>query len=487
MQCDTGCSDCCHARLIDHRASRRRRSRARSRRWPAEQRAALAANVAAASTDRCAALDADGPLPDLRRAPARVPLARRADPAARGLAAGRAVRASATSPRRARRGRSRLHPRSADAVGDRRSRSTATRRRRHAHRPRDLLETARFRGRCLTSLSRRARPSRASTRAEVAVFTAARRRRLHDARLHDASTTHTQKLDACCQYGCDVDLLERDAILARAERDPAGARAPRSRACRGSTRASPSTIPICRRARSCARPSTTTAACSSSHDKRGCAIHRASLEQGWDFRGVKPSDLPAVPAVVRRGRDLVATTTSTTRARIRPMRRRCTASRAMRSPTSSAPSSCARWMRPRRACSREQLAQLEGRVAQRGAFCWRASTTFLRVALPLGARIGGAADAHDRAGQLDDADRRSSSPAAPADRSRSTASAHRAARGSRSRGCAGVPNWSCQYAVCSARPFSGEKNSVHGTVATEYGSSPLRPFMSASDSLSQIR
>ena len=22
---------------------------------------------------------------------------------------------------------------------------------------------------------------------------------------------------------------------------------------------------------------------------RGCAIHRASLEQGWDFRGVKPS------------------------------------------------------------------------------------------------------------------------------------------------------------------------------------------------------
>ena len=35
--------------------------------------------------------------------------------------------------------------------------------------------------------------------------------------LHDASTTHTEKLDACCQYGCDVDLSERDAILARAE------------------------------------------------------------------------------------------------------------------------------------------------------------------------------------------------------------------------------------------------------------------------------
>src|SRR5262245_65457864 len=50
-----------------------------------------------------------------------------------------------------------------------------------------------------------------------------------------------------------------------------------------------------------------------------------------------------------------------------------------------------------------------------------------------------------------------------------------------------VPNWSCQYAVCSASPFSGEKNSVHGTVATEYGSSPLSPFMSASDSLSHTR
>ena len=24
------------------------------------------------------------------------------------------------------------------------------------------------------------------------------------------------------------------------------------------------------------------------HDRRGCAIHRASIEQGWDFRGVKP-------------------------------------------------------------------------------------------------------------------------------------------------------------------------------------------------------
>jgi Fe-S-cluster containining protein len=25
------------------------------------------------------------------------------------------------------------------------------------------------------------------------------------------------------------------------------------------------------------------------HDRRGCAIHRAALEGGWDFRGVKPA------------------------------------------------------------------------------------------------------------------------------------------------------------------------------------------------------
>src|SRR4051794_23842255 len=29
--------------------------------------------------------------------------------------------------------------------------------------------------------------------------------------------THTEKIDACCQYGCDVDLHERDAILRRSD------------------------------------------------------------------------------------------------------------------------------------------------------------------------------------------------------------------------------------------------------------------------------
>jgi hypothetical protein len=53
-------------------------------------------------------------------------------------------------------------------------------------------------------------------RVEVAVFT---RRVVADCMTHRCAmhATHTEKLDACCQYGCDVDLHERDAILARAE------------------------------------------------------------------------------------------------------------------------------------------------------------------------------------------------------------------------------------------------------------------------------
>ena len=51
--------------------------------------------------------------------------------------------------------------------------------------------------------------------AELAVFT---RRVVADCMTHRCAMheTKTEKLDACCQYGCDVDLFERDAILARA-------------------------------------------------------------------------------------------------------------------------------------------------------------------------------------------------------------------------------------------------------------------------------
>ncbi len=59
MQCGTGCSDCCHARLtitgVEAAAVR-----AELASWDAARRAALAANAAAAPVDRCSALDPGG-------------------------------------------------------------------------------------------------------------------------------------------------------------------------------------------------------------------------------------------------------------------------------------------------------------------------------------------------------------------------------------------------------------------------------------------
>jgi Fe-S-cluster containining protein len=71
--------------------------------------------------------------------------------------------------------------------------------------------------------------------------------------------------DVCCQYGCDVDLAEpwfEDEVIA--DPDYPSGKVVRSRVLHGGC------IFL-------------------SHDKRGCAIHRAALEQGWDFRAVKPA------------------------------------------------------------------------------------------------------------------------------------------------------------------------------------------------------
>ena len=59
MQCATGCSDCCHVRLTVT-AVEAAAIRAELAGWPADRRARLAANAAAASADRCAALDPGG-------------------------------------------------------------------------------------------------------------------------------------------------------------------------------------------------------------------------------------------------------------------------------------------------------------------------------------------------------------------------------------------------------------------------------------------
>ena len=123
--------------------------------------------------------------------------------------------------------------------------------------------------------------------AEVAVFT---RRVVADCMTHACAmqATHTEKLDACCQYGCDVDLFERDAILARADAITP-VLAAEVRELPWFDESEPEHDPDVPSG-TVVRTAVHGGGCLFlSHDKRGCAIHRASLEQGWDFHGVKPS------------------------------------------------------------------------------------------------------------------------------------------------------------------------------------------------------
>ena len=137
------------------------------------------------------------------------------------------------------------------------------------------------------------------TRAEVAVFT---RRVVADCMTHRCTMveTHAEKLDACCQYGCDVDLTERDAILARKDAI-APVLAAEARDLPWFDESSPEQDPD--------TPSGTVVRTAVhkdgclflAHDRRGCAIHRASLEQGWDFRGVKPTICRLFPLTYGEG------------------------------------------------------------------------------------------------------------------------------------------------------------------------------------------
>ena len=99
--------------------------------------------------------------------------------------------------------------------------------------------------------------------------------------------THREKLDACCQYGCDVDLFERAAIEQRADQIRALLR-PEVQQLRwfDPEEESDSDYPSGR----VVRTEVVGGGCIFlAHDRRGCAIHRAALEGGWDLRGVKPA------------------------------------------------------------------------------------------------------------------------------------------------------------------------------------------------------
>jgi Fe-S-cluster containining protein len=123
-------------------------------------------------------------------------------------------------------------------------------------------------------------------KAELDVFT---RRVVADCMTHQCAmhATGAAKLDACCQYGADVDLGERDQILARAAdirpilrtdaRDLAWF--DESKPERDADMPSGTMVRTAKLDGGCIFLA---------HDRRGCAIHRASVEQGWDYRGTKP-------------------------------------------------------------------------------------------------------------------------------------------------------------------------------------------------------
>jgi Fe-S-cluster containining protein len=137
----------------------------------------------------------------------------------------------------------------------------------------------------------------------AAIFT---RRLVADCMTHRCTMvdSHSEKLDACCQYGCDVDLRERVAIEARSEQ------------IRGLLRAEvkdarwfdpEQTMDPDYPSGAVVRTEVHDGGCIFlAHDRRGCAIHRAALEGGWDFRGVKPAICRLFPLSYERDEIMIA-------------------------------------------------------------------------------------------------------------------------------------------------------------------------------------
>ncbi len=95
-----------------------------------------------------------------------------------------------------------------------------------------------------------------------------------------------EMLDACCQYGVDVDLAERRNIGARSEEIRALLREDAKHVAWFDDDPTPdgdapsgAWVRTNVHGRGCVFLA---------HDQRGCAIHRASIAGGWDFRGTKP-------------------------------------------------------------------------------------------------------------------------------------------------------------------------------------------------------
>ncbi len=114
-----------------------------------------------------------------------------------------------------------------------------------------------------------------------------------EAEAEDATDGACQQNDACCRYGCDVDLFERDRILARAPaiakvlrpelRDTARwfdeSQPEESESASGTVIRTGKQDPT-REAGKCVFLG---------HDQRGCALHRAALENDFAPEEIKPA------------------------------------------------------------------------------------------------------------------------------------------------------------------------------------------------------
>ncbi len=97
---------------------------------------------------------------------------------------------------------------------------------------------------------------------------------------------HRTQLDACCQYGADVGIHERDGILEHREQIHALLAADaRDRDWFTGEAQIDADFP----GGAFVRTNTHGQGCLFlAQDQRGCAIHRASVEGGWSFNGIKP-------------------------------------------------------------------------------------------------------------------------------------------------------------------------------------------------------
>jgi Fe-S-cluster containining protein len=123
-------------------------------------------------------------------------------------------------------------------------------------------------------------------RAETGVFT---HKIVDDCMSHRCAmhATGSEKLDACCQHGCDVDLHERDKILAHAG-DIRAVMNVDGPWFHDSLEMDPDT-PSGAFVRTRKHDGVCIFLAVDGVGQRGCAIHRAAVEQGWSWRAIKPA------------------------------------------------------------------------------------------------------------------------------------------------------------------------------------------------------